>query len=210
MKGVFIAGTDTDVGKTYVSTLIIRHLRHQGLNVAARKPIASGCIDGCADARLLADASEEDEYIVCPYRFDHMCSPGRAISLTGSPILLADLRDACQPQTLQNFTLVEGAGGWLSPLTPDASNATLAQTLQFPTLLVASNKLGCINHVRLTLAHIQQLQLPCLGVLLNDTACDSDPMTIDELRYLIDFPIWSLSYGAKTLDTSLIKSLRNT
>jgi len=205
MRGLFITGTDTDVGKTYVSALIIRQLRQAGLSVAARKPIASGCLDGCADAQQLAHASQEDEPLVCPYQFSAVCSPARAITMARSPVRLAHLIQACRPQAHQSFTLVEGAGGWLSPLTPDASNADLAFALKLPVILVVDNKLGCINHTRLTLSHIQQQQT-CIGVVLNHTTTDTDPNCAQELAALINVPIWSLPYQSDGLDISFIKA----
>jgi len=206
MQGLFITGTDTDVGKTYVSALIVRHLRQMGIAVAARKPIASGCIDVCADAQQLAHASQEDEHLVCPYQFSTMCSPARAITIAQSSVRLTHLIQACQPQPHQSFTLVEGAGGWLSPLTPDASNADLAIALNLPVLIVVNNTLGCINHTRLTLSHITQLGLSCMGIVLNNITHNTDPDCATELASLIDIPIWSLAYHSNSLEISFIKA----
>ena len=205
MKGLFITGTDTDVGKTYVSALLARQLKSGGYAVSARKPIASGCVNGCVDAEHLAEATGEDPFIVCPYRFAQAISPERAIRLAGQTISLVDCVDVCRNS--QTFTLVEGAGGWLSPLCSDGDNADLAHALAQPVLLVASNRLGCINQTRLTLQAIEQRGLTCLAIILNEVNPDSDADNLLDLQRLIPVPIFSLAYQAKRLPAELLSLL---
>lgn len=202
MKGLFITGTDTDVGKTYVTSLLARQLKEAGYGVSARKPVASGCTYGCFDAEHLAEATGEDEFIVCPYRFAPAISPERAIRLAGQTISLVDCVDVCRNS--QTFTLVEGAGGWLSPLCSDGDNADLAHALAQPVLLVASNRLGCINQTRLTLQAIEQRGLTCLAIILNEVNSDGDADNLLDLKRLIPVPIFSLTHQAKRLPESLL------
>jgi dethiobiotin synthetase len=172
MKGFFITGTDTDVGKTYVTARLARQYLAQGTQVAIRKPIASGCgndLNHCADARYLSQASGEEEWLICPHRFSPSVSPARAMQESGTLLHLDDLVRACQQQTQDRLTLIEGAGGWLSPLTPNSYNANLALALQLPVVLVVANRLGCINHTLLTLYHIQTHGLTCPHLILNQT-----------------------------------------
>ncbi|OYX07361.1 MAG: dethiobiotin synthase [Thiotrichales bacterium 32-46-8] len=203
MKGLFITGTDTDVGKTYVTSLLARQLKEAGYGVSARKPVASGCSHGCVDAEHLAEATDEDPFIVCPYRFAPAISPERAIRLAGQTISLVDCVDVCRNS--QTFTLVEGAGGWLSPLCSDGDNADLAHALAQPVLLVASNRLGCINQTRLTLQAIEQRGLTCLAIILNEVSPDGDADNLLDLQRLIPVPIFSLAYQAKRLPETLLE-----
>lgn len=205
MKGLFITGTDTDVGKTYVTSLLARQLKEAGYGVSARKPVASGCAHGCVDAEHLAEATDEDPFIVCPYRFAPAISPERAIRLAGQTISLVDCVDVCRNS--QTFTLVEGAGGWLSPLCSDGDNADLAQLLALPVLLVASNRLGCINHTRLTLQAIEQRGLTCIAIVLNDTQHHADAENLIDLQTRVNVPIFPLAFEASQLPTELLSLL---
>lgn len=173
MEGFLITGIDTDVGKTYVTARLARQYLANDRAVAVRKPVASGCgenLSQCEDARYLAQASGEDEWLVCPHRFAPAVSPARAMQEANRVLSLDDLVSACQQETQGKITLVEGAGGWLSPLTPTHYNADLAIALQLPIILVVANRLGCINHALLTLQSIQQLGLTCSQVILNHTS----------------------------------------
>lgn len=201
MNGLFIAGTDTDVGKTTITALLAQHLRQQGLAVSARKPIASGCNVSCNDAERLAQATDEDEWLVCPHRFKAAVSPERAMRLEGKPLTLDDLVTASNNS--RNFTLVEGAGGLLSPLTSDANNADLASALALPILLVVANKIGCINHTLLTLEAINSRKLTCLGIVANSINCPVDADTIADLEQLTQLPIWAIGHQQTQLPATL-------
>ncbi len=205
MKGIFITGTDTDVGKTYVTALLARHLKAAGYDVSTRKPVASGCVQGCVDAEILVQATGEDSYVVCPYRFTPAISPERAIRQAGQTITLADCTKVCSNSP--DFTLVEGAGGWLSPLCSDGDNADLAQLLALPVLLVASNRLGCINHTRLTLQAIEQRGLTCIAIVLNDTQHHADAENLIDLQTRVNVPIFPLAFEASQLPTELLSLL---
>jgi dethiobiotin synthetase len=187
MTGFFITGTDTDVGKTYITARLAREYLAQGKRVAVRKPVASGCgdqLDACADARILAEVSGEDEWLVCPHRFAPAVSPARAMQEAQQRVLvLDDLVLACRQETQEKITLVEGAGGWLSPLTPSAYNADLASALGLPVILVVANRLGCINHALLTLQAIQQSGLACPQVILNHSTPSQDYSAYSELLF---------------------------
>ncbi len=202
MKGLFITGTDTDVGKTYVTSLLAQQLQGVGLSVSTRKPVASGCAQGCIDAEILAQATGEDSYVVCPYRFAPAISPERAIRLVGQIITLADCAAVCNNSA--HFTLVEGAGGWLSPLCSDGDNADLAQRLALPVLLVASNRLGCINQTRLTLQAIEQRGLTCIAIVLNDTQQHADAENLVDLQARVNVPIFSLGFEENQLPAELL------
>jgi dethiobiotin synthetase len=202
MPSLFITGTDTDVGKTWFTALLTRSLRQQDIAVSVRKPVASGCENGCPDAEILASASGEDTWQVCPYRFKPAISPERAMRLTNQPYYLKDLQAVCQSST--NPTLIEGAGGLLSPICLDGNNADLAQALNLPLLLVAANKTGCINHTLLTLEAIKKRHLTCMGIILNNISPDSDPDNLTDLVSRVMLPVWSLPYQVNKLPNELL------
>jgi dethiobiotin synthetase len=185
--GLFLTGTDTGVGKTYVARLLILALRAQGHRVYARKPVESGCrqpqgpslpVDGLA-LREAAGGAEALQ-TVCPYRLAHALAPNRAARLEGIDLRLRDLVLACDAPG-DGIVVVEGSGGFLSPLTDDGLNADLAAVLEIPILLVAADRLGCINHVLLTAEAIASRGLKLASVLLNPLPEQSLPEGIDNL-----------------------------
>ena len=202
--GFFITGTDTEIGKTQVTAAIAQGFRQQGYSIIPRKPIASGCIwqQGklvSEDALQLQQACQSDEPLIkiCPYQFEPAISPARAIKQSAQTILLKDLHQACQ--TIQpGLVLVEGAGGFLSPLTADGLNADLATALGYPLILVVGNRLGCINHSLLTIEAIQQRQLTLHAIVVNDITPDADPANLDDLRALCKAPVFHYPYQAAT------------
>ena len=176
--GFFITGTDTDVGKTYVAGCIAHTLIQKGYQVIPRKPIASGCIkqtDGSLlseDALFLQQSSQSNESLqtICPYQYEPPISPQTAIERAGLVISTKDLVNACQPTSKLkdgDFLLVEGAGGFYSPICSDVLNKDLAKKLGLPVVLVVKNQLGCINHTLLSLAAIEQAGLQTHSIIIN-------------------------------------------
>lgn len=211
-NGLFITGTDTGVGKTYIGVLIAKALVEIGIRVVARKPVETGCIfsEGVLipeDAQALYNASNQSGTLelTCPYRFTTPVSPERAARLEGVKLSLEMLPGAClKGVTETDFLLVEGAGGFYSPLTHDGLNADLAGQLGLPVLLVAANRLGCINHVLLTAESIAKRGLDLRAVILNDT-CNTDDSNMDNLADLkprLDCPMIAVNQhsGMTTAD----------
>jgi dethiobiotin synthetase len=169
-RGVFITGTDTGVGKTWISTHLIRLLKAKGIHVIPRKPAESGWTEEhLSDTGLLAEAAGADPEQVCRYRLQAALSPPRAAMLEGKALSLQMLKEACNDAVLVDRSLlwVEGAGGFYSPLASDGLNADLAVMLGFPVLLVAEDRVGCINHILLILEAIQRRNLDLVGIILN-------------------------------------------
>jgi dethiobiotin synthetase len=175
MQGLFITGTDTGVGKTYIGTALTRSLTSQGQRVRVRKPVESGCAETPegllpADAAALHAAAGACEPLdrVCRYRLRHALSPELAARIEGVDYRLADLRDfALRDLPPDDFLLVEGAGGFYSPLAADGLNADLAERLRLPVLLVVADRLGCINHALLSLEAIEARGLRLAGLVMN-------------------------------------------
>lgn len=154
----FITGTDTEIGKTHSAVKLIEHWQAQGRKVLAMKPVASGCEilpDGRwfndDVARLTAATGQTDLELMNPYRFLPPVSPHIAAREAGVTISLDVIRANMQSLAAEcDVLLVEGAGGWLAPLSDELSMADLARQLGLPVILVVGMKLGCINHALLT------------------------------------------------------------
>jgi dethiobiotin synthetase len=151
---VFVAGTATDVGKTWWTAAVARELRAAGVAVAARKPVQSGEPGATTDAELLGAATGEDPAVVCPPTRTYLLAwapPMAARELGASPFTTADLVGGIAWPAAIDVGLVEGVGGPRSPISDDGDNVELAQLLA-PDLvvLVADAGLGTINAVRLS------------------------------------------------------------
>ena len=179
MRGLFVTGTDTGVGKTEVSCALVAAARADGLDLGAMKPAQSGVEPGDpGDAqRLRAAAGEVDPpELVCPYTFAAPLAPGVAARLAGVEIRLEVILEAAQVLAARHTALlVEGAGGLLVPLTPRHTYADLAVALGLPVLVVARVGLGTVNHTALTVEALRARGLAVAGVVLNRTSAESDP-----------------------------------
>jgi len=202
-KGLFITGTDTDVGKTYVGTQIVSLLHDNDIKVVPRKPIESGCKRigselEPADARHYFEAIKQKFPLteICPFRFEPAISPQRAARLINQPVFLDELVKSCTKNVADdNFLIVEGAGGFYSPLCEDGKNSNLAKQLNLPVLLIANDQLGCINHILLTAEAILNQGLLLIAVMLNQKEIYSDieMNNLEDLETLISVPIYTLS-----------------
>jgi dethiobiotin synthetase len=181
--GLFVTGTDTGVGKTRIAAALARLLADRNLIVRPRKPVESGCRrEGDRlvpeDAGTLQAAARSDEPLahICPYSFEPALSPERAAALAGTSLTLDGVRAACLQGVAENdFLLVEGAGGFYSPLASGVLNADLAAALSLPVLLVAADRLGCIGHTLMTVEAINRRGLILAGVVLNRIENHGDP-----------------------------------
>ena len=169
-SGLFITGTDTNIGKTWVGVQLIQALKQQGRYIDARKPVESGWQADISqtDAWQLAQAADNPLDQVCHYRLTAPLAPPRAATLENLRLTLGDLTQACYTHHQQSHLLyVEGAGGFYSPIAHDGLNADLAQKLNLPIILISENRLGCINHILLIAEAIAYRQLNLAGVILN-------------------------------------------
>jgi dethiobiotin synthetase len=201
-KGFFITGTDTGVGKTWVGTALARILHRRGADVQPRKPAESGCrrdgtelIPADGTAYHTAVAGTVPLTLISAYRYAAEASTERAARLAGTPLKLKQLLAAATAGLRPgSILLVEGAGGFYSPLCSDALNADLAASLGLPVILVAADRLGCLNHILLTLAAIEQRGLRTAAVLLNSFESVSAELdNAGDLRRLIpNIPVLNL------------------
>ena len=181
--GLFITGTNTEVGKTHVAAMIARAFVESGVAVGVYKPVASGCrYEGgelvSDDAVALWEAAGRPGTLhdVCPQRFEAPVAPHVAAEMAGRAVderlLIVGFRFWAERA---DVVIVEGAGGLMSPLTRTAYNADFAAELGLPLVVVAANELGVINTTLQTLitAAAHNPPLPVAAVVLNQ--CKEDP-----------------------------------
>lgn len=169
--GVFVAGTDTGVGKTLVACALVRSLRETGVDVGVMKPCETGVgPEGPLDALALQAAAGAQDPLddVCPERFALPAAPAVAARAEGRPVDLGRIRAAAgRLRERHSFLVVEGAGGLLVPLEAGFSMLDLARELALPVLLVARGALGTINHTLLSLRALEGRGVPLAGVVLS-------------------------------------------
>jgi len=216
-KHYFITGTDTNIGKTWATAAMMHKLRQLGKTVVGMKPVASGCTLQAGQWRnddalmLQANASAPVAYpLINPYAYEEAVSP----HLAGrhDPLSMDKVR-ACyaQLQTKAEWVLVEGAGGWLSPVNADADNGDLAKALGLPVILVVGIRLGCINHAKLTAQAIAAKGLPCAGWLANrlDRDMPYQQENIATLQAALAAPLLGVLPYQEALDLAALSSNLN-
>jgi dethiobiotin synthetase len=173
MNGIFVTGSNTEVGKTTVAVEIIRRLSKKKV-VRVRKPVESDCpiVDAKfapRDAIALSEAcgSSEPLSTICPYCFALEASPEKASYEAGKSLGLEQLVVACKQDIGDDFVVVEGAGGFYSPIADKVLNADLARSLKLPLVIVVRDELGAISQALLTITAAQQNKLDVACVVLN-------------------------------------------
>ncbi len=192
-KGLFVCGTDTGVGKTAVSALLLALMREAGWAAAPMKPVETGCrgrsgariaddLERCLAAAGMQPCDREKQWMA-PYRLALPASPHLAARLERRRIQPAVIRQAYQQLTARYRPLiVEGAGGLRVPLNASFSNLDLIEALQLPVILVARSGLGTINHSMLTLAALAQRSVPVVGIIFNDGPDEDARIAADNQR----------------------------
>lgn len=197
--GFFITGTDTGVGKTWITVALMQALKDRGLTTLGMKPVASGCRRENGrlvneDALMLqAGASVYLPYdAVNPFAFEPPIAPHIAAEQAGIRICLATIHDRCRALQCQADTvLVEGIGGWEVPLNREQRVSDLAAVLALPVIVVVGLRLGCLNHALLTFDALERSGIPCAGWVANQidpsVACLSEH--IEALREALNPPL---------------------
>ena len=176
MKGFFVTGTDTGVGKTFVACALAGAMRGRGLTVGAFKPVETGCAEEFGelvptDAVALKKAAACPESIddVCAYRFADPLAPSVAARNSKEAIDFKVIRTKFRTiRDSSDAVVVEGAGGLLVPVSDDRTMAHIALLLELPLIIVAPNRLGAINHTLLTVRHAISIGLEVRAVVLNN------------------------------------------
>lgn len=200
IRGLFVTGTDTGVGKTWIACGLLRRLRAAGVGAVPMKPVQTGAArDGAgrlrapdleaalAAARLEVAGADRDDH--APYLFEPACSPHLAARLEARTIDLDRIvAAAARLSARHGAVVVEGAGGVLVPLGPAASMLDLAARLALPAVVVARAGVGTLNHALLTLEALRRAGVTVGGVVLNEA--DAGPRA----------PEWVRDDNARTLE----------
>ncbi len=181
----FITGTDTNVGKTFVTALLTRSLRRAGFDTVAMKPISCGEPEDSLMLRAAADnelALEE----VTPVSYAAPLAPMEAARLEGRTFDPSEVLSIfAHLHRTHASLLVEGVGGWLVPLSENYSGADLAKAMGLPVLLVVRNRIGALNHTLLTLQSIRSHGLTCEGIILNNHPSDAGDLSAEGNQRLL-------------------------
>jgi len=178
LKGVFITGTDTGIGKTIISATLLCALKSKGVDAIYMKPVQTGCLKKpggliAPDLEFVLSVSEflpteKERKLMAPYRFRRSCSPHLAAALERRNISLSKIMKAFDElKSRHEFVIVEGAGGILTPLARQLSMLDLMKALSLPVIVVARPGLGTINHTLLTLRELRRAKLNVLGIVIN-------------------------------------------
>jgi dethiobiotin synthetase len=170
MNVLFVTGTDTGVGKTFVACALAHAMRTAGLRVGVMKPVETGVDDVPEDAVRRRDAAGDTAALddVCPYRFRAALAPATAAPLEHRAVDLDRIAALLMRRAMAaDMFVVEGAGGLLCPVTDDCTWLDLIRTLNLPVLLVAANRLGMLNHCALTARVLRTEGVTARGVILS-------------------------------------------
>ncbi len=205
--GYFITGSDTDVGKTYVGCEIVRQLREIGFRVETRKPVESGCEADCngdlvardANALQLANHNRESIERIVAFRYRAALAPNRAARLQDQRLYLKNLVQSCERVDKSDCLLVEGAGGFYSPLAEDGLNADLAGALDLPVIIVVDDRVGAINQALLTIQAVEHRQMSIAAIVLNQTNPRAEPNmdNTTDLLSLCNHPVFHCDYASQ-------------
>ena len=174
MRGLYVTGTDTGVGKTVVCGLLAGFLRARGIRAATQKWVQTGAGGQASDLSAhrrwmrLPEASPAELADLCPYRFALPASPHLAAAREGKVVEAAVIEGAYRRiAASHDIVLVEGTGGFLVPLAEGLLAGDLVARLGLSALVVVGNRLGCINHALLTVEAIRGRGVPLAGLLFN-------------------------------------------
>lgn len=207
--GLFITGTDTGVGKTFITAALVELLRRDGHRVGAYKPVATGlgdppCASPESDPEILRRAAGPTATLhdVCPQRFAAPAAPPVAAAAEGRSVdPRLSLRGAQRWRDHCDLLMVEGVGGLLCPLTEHLTVADFAQQLAFPLLVVARATLGTLNHTLLTVEVARQRGLNVAAIILNApqpvTGSLADQTNAHQLRRRVDCPLIEMPHLAQ-------------
>ena len=186
MKSLFVTGTDTDVGKTYVTAGLAVTIRKMGIDIGIMKPFAAGTAQKkgykSEDVEILSNAAQvnDPENLVNPQFFRIPASPYTAWkNLKTKPKINSVLSAYKKLSKLHSMLLVEGMGGTMTPILKDYFVTDLIKDMKIPTIIVARSRVGTVNHTMMTVKMCQKYKIPIKGIIINDF--DSDGYKIKEL-----------------------------
>ncbi len=175
MKGIFVTGTDTGVGKSIVTGLLAKYLRQKGYRVVTQKWVQTGsCFSADINLHLKIMGVSKGAIkghldSVCPYVFKLPASPHLAAKAENKKINIARIKQSFKSLSSKFDTvIVEGIGGALVPVNEKRLVIDIAKELSLPVLVVAQNKIGAINHILMTIEVLKQRKMKILGIIFNN------------------------------------------
>jgi dethiobiotin synthetase len=215
MKGLFVTGTDTGVGKTIITSGIAAVLKEYQMDIGVYKPFLSGISREHpeSDTSLLKEGSQTSltNEEITPFEFREPLAPYVAGKLEGKSIFLKDVLNHWeQIKEKHHYFLVEGAGGISVPLGPDFLVCDLIKSLDLPTIIVTRPNLGTINHTFLTVKYAQSMGISIAGIIINGKNSDTDLAELTN-PYVIEsqcgVPILGITPRLKSIDREAIKQM---
>jgi len=203
---LFLTGTDTNVGKSYVASLLVRALRAEGKNCVGLKPICCGDREDATLLHAAADGAIELNEIN-PVWLRTPAAPYTAGLIENRLVDLALIREAFErARAIHESVIVEGAGGWLVPIARDYYVADLAVEMGLPVAVVVANRLGALNHALLTVEAVRARGLECAGLILNHPSEEEDIATTTNRGVLEEFAgvpiLFDIAYGQRGIKLS--------
>jgi dethiobiotin synthetase len=187
LNSLFITGTDTDVGKTYVTAGLAVTLRMMGIDVGVMKPFAAGIAQKkgfkSEDVEILSNAAQVDEpeSLLNPQFFPIAASPYTAFkNLKIKPNVKLILNRFKKLSEMHSMMLVEGMGGIMTPILQDYFVTNLIKDMKLPTIIVTRTKVGTVNHTIMTCKMCEKYKIPVKGILINNF--DSDGYNVNQLK----------------------------
>ena len=198
MKSLFIAGTDTDVGKTCVTAALISMLKKTGKDVGFMKPFATGHKQNSefksSDVESLESISKtnDSDELLNPYFFSIPASPFTAAKKLDIEINLSSVHSAYEKLlSIHDCLLVEGIGGVMTPIKNDYTVCNLIKDLGLGTIIVCDSKIGTVNHTLMTCKMCELYEIPVIGIVINSVAENGYDIKElkDDLEELIGKPV---------------------
>ena len=214
---IFISGTNTEVGKTFITVNIIKLLQSKGYLVNPYKPVETGCRKRLSklvpnDSSLFHKTIKKRMSLdkINPYRFLEPISPATAIKLSKKRITINNYLAKYKTLPDCDFSVIEGAGGLLSPLASDGFNIDLIKKIKAPTILVAKDEIGVINNVMLSLNILKQYKIKVLAVILNriDKVQPTGMNNYEEIEALVKTPLVQILNKSRNNQKEFTKLIR--
>jgi len=170
MRAIFVTGTDTGVGKTFITGLLADYFIGKGRSAVTQKWIVTGSTDDIrVHSKIMGLASTENRNLIVPYSFKFAASPHLAANLERKPINEEKIKKAfLELSRRYDFVIVEGTGGILVPISRKSLLIDIVEALRLPVILVVHNRLGAINHTLLSIEALKKRGIPIIGMVFNN------------------------------------------
>ncbi len=209
MSSFFIAGTDVGVGKTHVICALLRDLVHRGISCMGCKPVSCGDRKEVRAMREAAGRNTSSLEVINPLYLRTAADPRVGAEFERCPVNVDELCAAVASLAPEfEVLLVEGVGGWETPLCPGSTMSALARTLNLPVLLVVSNRQGAVSQAIMTVRAIKECGLECRGIILNQQSEEWDTAAVTNRAMLEEYtgiPVLAeLIFGEDELDSAIV------